>query len=766
MKVFYKYSLGLGLVLSSVISFGQDTNHIKIPGLEELAGTKVFSASRSKQSVSEAPANIIVITKEQITARGYRTLEEVMKDLPGFDFSTGEPSGEYPAHFLFRGVGDVGQTKFVIMIDGIPQNDISNGWTRGIGYNFVMTDIERIEFVSGPGSALYGRNAFSGFINIITKSEVEGDKKVSMDAHLNGGSYGTYNPELYFKYKGDKGLNFQLSGRYYYSQGDQGLYRYDPGKYFHGNYEVDSVLTIDQGVIANDSIKPIADGFNTSVNDYYVRGKLSQGGFSLSFNFWDKQEGLGSEVVGYEYFTNTPGIDYGIRHQGKSVAMMYDYQVSKVFHSISKLYYVNTSVLPQTGFTYTYQYQSVDNGIDSATQDRKKTYNSEGFLFGVEQQFIFDIGEKNQLVTSVQAEQKVREYFNISVDEQQDRNSNVSSKPGEEPEYQPVYYSKNGAVLIQDEHQFSNKIKFTAGARYDFDQFFGNVLNPRMALVYHQAQGLGTKLIYSHGFKAPTIFELHDEWRGNASLTPERVQTTELEISYKKNKYFYGKVNIFHNHLKNLILVSSNPDTTAVPIGTNGEHTNIYQNIGDRQIVGASVNMNFRILENLQGYANYNFTADNNFDPIDNIAMHKLNIGLTYLAADMIYINLRTNILGKTKAPATNLYFYEKTPETIAAVGYNYNTEDNPDGFLKGVAIFNLNIRTKDLISSDKFSLSPSLLVKNLFNTAYGLMGRQSGDGLRPISSLQPYVRNPHGFIPAYHPQAGIEVFVGLHLGF
>lgn len=766
MTEFYKYSLLLFFTAFSIVLRGQDTNKIKIPDLEELSNTKVFSASRSKQTVSEAPANIIVITKEQIESRGYRTLQEVMKDLPGFDFSTDQPSGEYPSHFIFRGVGDVGQTKFVIMVDGIPQNDVSNGWARGTGYNFVMTDVERIEFVSGPGSALYGRNAFSGFINVITKDEINGDKKASLDVHLNGGTYQTYNPELFFRYKGTKGLNFQLSGRYYSTQGDQGIYRYDPGRYFHGNLETDSVLTINQGVIANDSIKPINSGFNTSVNDYYIRGKLSQGGFSLSFNFWDKQEGLGSEVVGYEYFTNTSGIDYGIRHQGKTIAMNYDYEVSKSFRSISRLYYVNTSVLPETGFTYVYQYQSVGNGVDSATTDRKKSYTSEGFSIGVEQQFIFDLGEKNRLVTSVQAEQKIREYFNISVDEQQDRNSNISSKPGEEGEYQPVYYSKNGAFLLQDEHQISDKFKITAGVRYDFDQLFGNVLNPRAALVFYQPEGLGAKLLYSHGFKAPTIFELQDEWRGNTDLTPERVQTAELEISYKKKQQFYGTVDIFHNQLENLIIVAPNPDTAAVPIGVNGEHTNIYQNLGQRQVMGAAVNVNFKIFENLQGFANYCFMTDENFGHIDNIAMHKANLGITYLAANMINIDLRANIIGKTKAPITNRYFYEKTPETIEEIGYDYITEESPDGFLEAVAIFNLRIGTKDLISSDKFSLSPNLLIKNLFNTGYGLMGRQSGDGVRPISDLQPYVRNPVGFIPAYHPQAGIEVFIGLKFGF
>ena len=106
---------------------------------------QVTSAGKRVQGIDNAPANIIVVTSEQIQNRGYLTLEEVFKDLPGFDFAVGLPSGEYPTHFLFRGVGDVGQTKFALFIDGVLQNDISNGWFRHVGYNFTLNNIQRIE---------------------------------------------------------------------------------------------------------------------------------------------------------------------------------------------------------------------------------------------------------------------------------------------------------------------------------------------------------------------------------------------------------------------------------------------------------------------------------------------------------------------------------------------------------------------------------------------------------------------------------------------
>ena len=161
----------LTLLLFFCISFGFSQDTISIDNLdwEDLMNLQVTSAGKREQSIDDAPANIIVITSEQIQNRGYLTLEEVFKDLPGFDFSVGLPSGEYPTHFLFRGVGDVGQTKFALYVDGVLQNDISNGWFRHTGYNFALNNIERIELVSGPGSALYGANAFVGFVNIITK---------------------------------------------------------------------------------------------------------------------------------------------------------------------------------------------------------------------------------------------------------------------------------------------------------------------------------------------------------------------------------------------------------------------------------------------------------------------------------------------------------------------------------------------------------------------------------------------------------------------
>ncbi|MEX1003625.1 MAG: TonB-dependent receptor [Crocinitomicaceae bacterium] len=727
---------------------------------------QVVSGTKYKQFSGESPAIMKVISKEQIEQRGYITLQDVMMDLPGFDFSTMQPSGEYPTHFLFRGMSGVGQGKYVVMVDGVPQNDISNGWARNIGYNFTLVDVERIEFVNGPGSSLYGLNAYAGFVNIITKSAErnKSKKQLHLKANSNYGSYNTYFPELFASYTGKSGVHLQLSGRYYYSEGDNGLNRADPGNYFHNNYEPDSVLTTEHGVVANEPNKKLNDGFNTLIDDYYVRGKLQSKGFKLAFNFWRKREGLGSEVVGYEYFTNTKGIDYMAHHQGKTVNMEYEYELGERIVASSKLYYVNTSTRPETGFTYTYQFQSVDNGINPEVEDKKKSYESEGFLIGVEQQFRVAISPNNTLVVGALVEQKIRQYFNIFYTSP---TTVISSEEINTFILQPVYFSKNGGFLIQDEHKFTDKLRLVLGGRLDYDQFFGSVFNPRLALVRNINKGFGFKYIYAHGFRAPTIFELYDEWRGNAQLFSEKIITNEVQVSYLVPGTALMKMNVFHNYLIDPISLEPNPNPIEQPIGSNGQHAIYYQNLQNKQqIMGVGFSAKFQFGKRISSYLNYQFLSDGKLEPLDNVAAHKLNAGINYTLLDKVNFNLRMNLIGKTKAPETNRYFYPKTTETIAEVGYDYVTEENPDGYLDPVVLFNLNVTTQNLLKSDKISLKPHLLVKNLFNNKYLLMGRQSGHGVRPVDAIQPSVMNPNGFIPAYHPQNGIQLLGGLTVEF
>src|SRR5439155_10241885 len=133
--------------------------------LKELLNIKVTTASRTTENLEKAPATVMVITEEQIKVRGYQSLLDVMYDLPDVKVDDKIYSG---IRNTFTVRGTQGQEKFVIMLDG---NRISSpsGEAMPVMENYPVNLAEQIEIVYGPASALYGADAVSGVINIISK---------------------------------------------------------------------------------------------------------------------------------------------------------------------------------------------------------------------------------------------------------------------------------------------------------------------------------------------------------------------------------------------------------------------------------------------------------------------------------------------------------------------------------------------------------------------------------------------------------------------
>ena len=127
--------------------------------LEELMDLQVQTASKVKQNLNETPAATYVVTEYMIKAHGYHNLEEILHDLPGFDFN--KSYGINYSTIFMRGYRSDNSDRFLLMFDGIPENDI---WkqTTWISRQYPVSDIKQIEVVYGPASALYGTNAFSG----------------------------------------------------------------------------------------------------------------------------------------------------------------------------------------------------------------------------------------------------------------------------------------------------------------------------------------------------------------------------------------------------------------------------------------------------------------------------------------------------------------------------------------------------------------------------------------------------------------------------
>jgi iron complex outermembrane receptor protein len=146
-------------------------------GLEELLrqplkqvplDVEVSTASRFTQSAAQAPSSIYVITAADIARFGLRNMADILRALPGL-YTTSNGSFSYVGA---RGLGRPGDlnSRLLFLVDGVRINE--NVYDAGLlGLDFFVDAelIERVEFAPGPGSALYGNNAFLGVVNVMTK---------------------------------------------------------------------------------------------------------------------------------------------------------------------------------------------------------------------------------------------------------------------------------------------------------------------------------------------------------------------------------------------------------------------------------------------------------------------------------------------------------------------------------------------------------------------------------------------------------------------
>ncbi len=179
----------------------------------------VVAASRRAQSVLEAPNAITVITGEEIRLSGLQSLPEVLRRVPGAEVMT---MGASSANLSFRGFNQRIANKVLVLIDGRPEYQDFLGLTLWPAFPVGLEEIERVEVIRGPGSALYGANAMLGVVNIITRAPGTGPRA---------------------EFMGGAGSGNQAQGSFVASGGEQLKYRASVGYQQADKYSVDYAAT-------------------------------------------------------------------------------------------------------------------------------------------------------------------------------------------------------------------------------------------------------------------------------------------------------------------------------------------------------------------------------------------------------------------------------------------------------------------------------------------------------------------------------------------
>ncbi|MBW2699609.1 MAG: TonB-dependent receptor [Deltaproteobacteria bacterium] len=179
-----------------------------------LLDEEVVTASKRAEGIEDAPSIVTVFTRKDMDRLGIRRLIDLLRLTPGFV----EVSSPMERNIASRGVHSSTSQNVVILVDGLRMNDFLTNTAAPDG--FILDMAERVEIIRGPGAALYGSNALTGVINIITR---DGDKTQGFSAKVGYGSSDAIDLSAQHGHRFEDGSSLYLSGTFMQSHGTRHL---------------------------------------------------------------------------------------------------------------------------------------------------------------------------------------------------------------------------------------------------------------------------------------------------------------------------------------------------------------------------------------------------------------------------------------------------------------------------------------------------------------------------------------------------------------
>lgn len=519
----------------------------------------VSIATGDKQSLRRAPSVASVITAEDIAAMGATDLDEVMETVPGVH--VGRSANLYSPLYIFRGIFTQYNAQALMLVNGVPMTTLFVGNRGNIWGGLSLENVARIEVIRGPGSALYGADAFAGVINIVTKTAADAPgTQVGMRA-------GSFNSQDAWVLHGGQ----------------------------WGAVDVSAYLRVGKTAGARETVA--ADNQTRLDTANGTRASLAPGSINTGHDALDATLSLGYEKwklnVGYKYRDNVgtgAGIAYALDPVGKGGSQRFNADLSWADPQITKDW--------GAGFTASYLHyeQQIPNYfqlLPGGANMGNGAFGSEGAIaapFTWEHQLRFSAFASysgfrdHKLRIGVGHDDlnlyKTAEYRNFTYNPANGSfvpagavNDYSDSTPFMRPQRRKVDY-----VYAQDEWQFAKDWTLTAGLRRDRYTDVGSTTNPRLALVWDAAYDLTVKALYGTAFRAPSFAELYSINNpvnsGNSQLRPERIRSQEFAVSWQARKDLQVNLNVFHFRITDLI--QSVTGSAAGAVST-------YQNVGNRK---------------------------------------------------------------------------------------------------------------------------------------------------------------------------------------
>lgn len=502
-------------------------------------------ATGTRQPLHRAPAVASVFTAADIRAMGATDLREVLERVPGLHVS--RSSFVYEPKYQLRGISHDYTPQVLVLIDGVRRQSVYFGSAEAVWVDMPLDTVERVEVVRGPGSALYGADAFSAVISITTRAAAVGTR---LNAQL--GSRNTRAGSVQWG-KDWKGGHVGAYLRLARSDGPNERIEADAQTALDAVFGTHSSLApapLHQQTESSDAALDLADGGWTLRARYKARDLLGTGtGLAgalapqdrlrarlKTLDLAQQREVLVSDLAleshvggqwasfdGY-YTLFPPGAFGGLYPQGMAGSPGADIRL------------LNASLdLSWTGITGHRLRWGL--GWQLAGVDRTREFKNFNFVL---------IPGVGLFPAPLGAMVDARSAGGLFMDSHSRR---------------LVY------TLLQDEWSLAPDWTLTAGLRHDRYSDFGSTTNPRLALVWEASHQLTAKLMHGQAFRAPSFVEAHIRNNpvalGNPAITPERIGTTELALDWHPNERLGATLNLYRYRMSDLIrfVPNANPAT-------------------------------------------------------------------------------------------------------------------------------------------------------------------------------------------------------------
>ncbi len=174
----------------------------------------IVTANRSSRNVTEVPGIVTIIDSKTIDELPVQNVDEILKYVANVYVNRSWGIFSQNSSVTMRGLSS--SSRVLVLIDDVPMNKSAGG---SINWHLTsLNDIDRIEVIKGPASAIYGNNAMAGVINILTKNPT---KKLQGETGLFASSYNTFGGYLNLSgtnVKNNSGLTWSVNS--FYRQGD------------------------------------------------------------------------------------------------------------------------------------------------------------------------------------------------------------------------------------------------------------------------------------------------------------------------------------------------------------------------------------------------------------------------------------------------------------------------------------------------------------------------------------------------------------------